>query len=361
MRRMYYIVAIVLSVIFIVAGLIYFEAPEIQNKAKVTITILTYPSLLNYGPNPNETYNYVFGNFEKWYHVNIIIKNASGDLLNALEQSGGKGYDIVIGLNNLDAYAAYKSGLFYKFTVSNESFMNVTIMKYMDSMGYVIPYEYSYLTTDYNLSGPLPLSIIKNLSLTDFYNTSIGSQFIVENPLTSITGEEFLLEEYAFYENVLRENWTNFWINAKSIYITSDWSSGFNIFESGEKQLFYSYLTDPAYNQYFNYTPIGTTPFKYENSYYSWMEVLGIGILNSSSHKPLDEDFVNWFLGKEVQNQIPINEWMFPVNNQVILPSVFHYIPNPDQIIPLNEFVNGTFVYLNLSNLELEWDEIETK
>ncbi len=361
MRRICVIAIVVVAILVIVSGIVYLVEPQTYSNQKPTITILTYSSLLQYGPNATQAYNYVFGNFEKWYNVNIVIKNASGDLLTALEQTQGKGYDIVIGLNNLDSYAAYKSGLFYKFNVSNESYLNKTLFSYMYSNGYVIPYEYSFLTTDYNLSGPIPISIIKNLTYMDLYNSSIGSQYIVENPTTSITGEEFLLGQYSFYENVLHQNWTLFWKNARDLNITSDWSSGFSLFESGYKQMLYSYITDPAYNEYFNQTPIGTTPFYFQGKYYAWMEVLGMGILNSSIHKSLDEKFINWFLGQRVENLLPTNEWMFPANSDVILPQCYEYIPNPSNIIPLNQYVNNTFLYYNLGQLELEWDAIETQ
>ncbi len=353
-----YKIWIVVVVILLAGTVIYFEYPQINSGNETVINILTYSSLLQYGPNPNETLKYVFGNFENWYHVKINLIYASGDLMTQLSQSKGQNYDIVIGLSNIDAYAAKKTNLFYNFTVSNETYLNKSLFNYL-GYGNVIPYEYSFLTNDFNYSGPVNSTIIQNLSYFDLYNRSIGSEYVTENPTTSITGEEFLLSEISFYQDVMNENWTIFWKKANSIDITADWTDGFNLFENGQKQILYSYITDPSYNYYFNYSKIGTVPFHYNNKEYAWMEVLGIGILNSSKNKALDESFVNWFLGPKVQSLIPLNEWMYPASSIVALPSCYSVNPNPSDIIPLNEYMNATYVGQNIEQWLLEWEEIE--
>jgi len=358
-RKVDYRVLIVVGIVVVAAVLIYVEYPSIESFSRPTITILTYPSFFQYGSNPNETLKYIIGNFEKWYDVNIKIVTTSGDLYQQVLESKGKGYDIVIGLNNIDSYLAARSGLFYRFNVSNESYLNRTLFSFIQGGGYVVPYEYSALTTDFNYSGKIPVGIIENLSYESLYNRTIAQQYIVENPTVSINGQDFLLGQIAFYQSILKENWTLFWQKSSHLIITEDWDSGFSLFESGSAQMFFSYQTDPSYNEYFNYSKIGTTPFHYEGKNYAWIQVLGVGILNSSKYKDLDMEFVNWFLGIQVQQQIPLNEWMYPANSEVKLPEVFSVNPPISSIIPLNSYLNISLASQNLSTWLLEWEEIE--
>jgi len=353
-----YKIWIVVVLVILAATVIYFEYPQINTGNEPVLNILTYSSLMQYGSNPNETLKYIFGNFENWYHVKINIIYASGDLMTQLAQTNGENYDIVIGLSNLDASVASKSGILYNFSVSNETYINSSLFRYMGTNN-IIPYEYSFLTNDFNYSGPINSSIIENLTYSDLYNNTIASQYITENPISSITGEEFLLGQIAFYSSILKENWTLFWKNAKNIDVTADWSDGFNLFENGQKQIFYSYITDPSYNAYFNYSRIGTVPFHFNGKEYAWMEVLGIGILNSSKNKALDKEFVNWFLGTKVQDLIPLNEWMYPASSIASIPPCYSVNPSPSDIIPLNYYMNATYIGNNIEQWLLEWKQVE--
>ncbi len=360
-RKVDYKVFIVVGLVIAAGISVYAIYPEIAPHKEPVINILTYESFFQYGRNPNQTLAYLINNFENWYHVKINLITSSQDLYNQILQSKGSGYDIVIGLNNIDSYLAANSGLLYKFSVTNETYLNKTLYSFLQSSGYVIPYEYSPLTTDYNYSGPISVQIIKNLTFSDLTNSSIAKQYIVENPTTpSINGEDFLLGQIAFYSGILHQNWTSFWNSSKGMIITQDWSSGFTLFSQGKGQMFFSYATDPAYFKYFNESPIGTTPFHYNGKSYAWMQVLGIGILNSSKHKSIDEAFVNWMLGQNVQNLIPLNEWTYPANLNVTLPAVYSVNPPVDSIIPLNSYLNMTVAARSLAEWSIEWSSIES-
>ena len=358
-KKTNYSVYVVVGIVVVAAALVYIVYPDIAPSSEPTITILTYGSFFQSGANVNQTMDYLIGNFEAWYHVKIKIVTASGDLYDQINQTKGKGYDIVIGLNNIDSYLAANSGLLYHFNVSNETYINKSLSEFIQSSGYVVPYEYSPLTTDYNLSGPLSSSILKNLSYADLSNSTIAKQYIVENPSSSINGEEFLLGQIAFYSGVLHQNWTTFWNNSKGIEVSNGWDSAFSLFENGQRQMVYSYATDPAYNAYFNYSAIGTTAFHYNGKIYAWMEVLGAAILNSSTHKSIDEKFVNWLLGANVQSLIPLNEWTYPANSNVSLPSVYEVNPPISSYIPLNSYLNMTSAANNIGAWTLEWNSIE--
>jgi thiamine transport system substrate-binding protein len=359
-KKTSYTVFVVVGIVIVAAAMVYFVYPSIVPANEPTLNILTYGSFFQYGADPNQTLDYIINNFEQWNHVKINLEYGSGDLYQQILQSKGSGYDIVIGLNNIDSYLAANSGLFYHFSVSNETYLNKTLYSFLQSSGTIIPYEFSPLTTDYNFSGPINKTVLENLSFADLTNSSVSNQYIVENPTTSINGEDFLLGQIAFYRGILNQSWTSFWNNSKGIEVTQDWDSGFSLFESGHRQMFFSYATDPSYNAFFNYSAIGTTPFHYNGKSYAWFQVLGVGILNSSKHKSLDEKFVNWLVGKNVQDLVPLNEWTYPANNNVTLPAQYSINPPVSSMIPLNSYLNMSIAVKNLSNWFLEWSSIES-
>jgi thiamine transport system substrate-binding protein len=259
----------------------------------------------------------------------------------------------------MNGIQAVNDGLLVKYVPEADSYINSTLLKEMGySSQYITPYEYSYLGIDYNRTFTGKFSP----TFQDLLSSSNVSNLIIENPTTSNTGEGFLLWEIAYYEYVLHENWTRWWNSSlptlnsnQNVY--TDWSSAFSHFESSSnRSLLVSYLTDPAYNDYFGYgNDTGSTVSVYNGTYYGWRTIYGIGIVNGSGNLTLEEKFVNYFLGNNVQNEIPTNEWMYPANSTITMPSYYNVTMNQSNITPLNDYINATAIYDNFETWETEW------
>ncbi len=63
-----------------------------------------------------------------------------------------------------------------------------------------------------------------------------------------------------------------------------------------------------------------------------------MGILKKSKNIKLSQKFVDFILTEDFQGEIPLTNWMFPVNPEVKLPDSFRYAPTPDKILYLNTF-----------------------
>ena len=98
----------------------------------------------------------------------------------------------------------------------------------------------------------------------------------------------------------------------------------------------------------------------HDGNEYGWRTIYSIGIVNGSSYEGLSEDFVNYFLGGTVQGEIPLNEWMYPANSSIPLPSVYNVTMRQTNIIPLNNFINATVIYENIQNWETEWLDLSS-
>ncbi len=359
------LIAAIIAIAIIVAGFgIYYEG-KVGDHSQNSIVIYTYDSFMAYGPNYTKAYNTIFGTFEREYGVTITVKNvSSAQLITTLEsQKSNHQSDIVIGLTEANGIQAYKDGLLVKYSPPGDNSINSSLLAEMGSASsYLTPYEYSYLGIDYNVTNPSGPEF--NPTFQDLSSSQNASNLIIENPTTDATGQEFLLWEIAYYQYLLHENWTVWWntsmpiINTHSDILPS-WGTAFNQFESSKsnQSLLVSYLSDPAYNNYFgygNYT--NSTVTAYNGIEYGWRTIYNLGIVNGSGNLNIDEKFVNYFLGKTVQDEIPTNEWMYPANSTISLPPSYSVAMNQSVIVPLNDYLNASTIYTNLQNWLLQWE-----
>jgi len=63
-----------------------------------------------------------------------------------------------------------------------------------------------------------------------------------------------------------------------------------------------------------------------------------MGILKGSKNRRLAEKFIDFILTEDFQMEIPLTNWMFPVNPEVKTPESFKYAPKPDKILFLDTF-----------------------
>lgn len=354
------IIAVALGLVFVIAGFTVFYSLQDRNVSGKTLVVYTYSSFMADGLNKTQAYQVVFGTFEKEYHVKIVVETPQDGLLATLEsQKSHPVANIVIGLTNINGIEAAKDGLLVKYVPPDSRYINSTLIQEMGcASSYLTPYEYSYLGIDYNKTG-FNGSLFQP-SFSDLLSPTNVSHILIENPITSETGQGFLLWEISYYEYVLHENWTLWWNESLphlGDHIYNSWCSAFTAFQSSPPDyLLLSYLTDPAYNVYFGYGNFtGSTVTYHDGREYGWRTIYSIGIVNGSGSTSLAEDFVNYFLGSTVQNEIPFNEWMYPANSSIPLPSVYNVTMNHSNIIPLNDYINATDIYQNLDNWDTEW------
>lgn len=357
------LIALTIALLLVAASFGTYYALTSVQPGKRNIVIYTYSSFMAYGANKTAAFNTVFGTFEREYHVNITVRTLSQGLLSTLQaQKQSPQADIVIGLTNVDGVAAANDGLLVKYSPPSAAYVNKSLMSEMGSASsYLTPYEYAYLGIDYNRSvfGPSGSQFMPGFQyLSD--NSTAASNLLMENPLTDSTGQGFLLWQIAYYEHVLRQNWTEWWNAVKQYsygHIYDSWDTAFGQFGSGPNtNLVVSYLTDPAYNQFSGYgNGTGSTAVYHNGTAYGWRTIYCVGIVNGSKNIALDKAFVNYFIGPTVQNEIPLNEWMYPANVTTQLPSVFNYAVNQSSVVPLNTYLDASAIAAKLQEWELEW------
>jgi thiamine transport system substrate-binding protein len=93
-----------------------------------------------------------------------------------------------------------------------------------------------------------------------------------------------------------------------------------------------SYTTSPAYHvEYEETTRYRAAIFKEGN----YLQIEGMGIVKGAKNMPLAKKFIDFIVTVDFQKEIPLTNWMFPVNPDVKLPDSFDYAPKPKKILSL--------------------------
>jgi len=333
----------IVAVVVVVAG---FGVAEYLSSGlgEPTLIVFTYPSLFG-GPG-TDAFNAVFGPFESAHHVRIDVEYPPGTLASTLlAQANAPSADLVIGLDEITAPEAEAHHLLTPYTPPELANISPALVSEISPDLGVVPYEYGYLALDYNYSFYAAThGAVGQATFPDFVtNSSWARQLLIEDPTVDITGEEFLAWQIEYYENVLHENWTDFWSGVLpnlAFKPAPDWGTAFGEFTSppGAPGLVVSYSTDPAYEAYYGQSgSFNSTVSWWNGTAYGWRTIYGIGIVAGTRHLALDQEFENWFLGGAVQSQIPTTEWEYPANATVPVPSVYDAAIDPASIVALND------------------------
>ena len=341
-----------------------------KTTANPTLQIYTYQSLMS------DAYYNIAGNFTAYSGINVNITRFSdaNELVTQLV-SGGSKADLIIGIDNALINLINVSDYFVQYdNTSVLNNINSNLINNLDPGHYLIPYDYGVIALTYQnqLINSSNYPFLNNFTFNDLLNSNLASKIIVEDPQISSTGLGFLLSTIATYGDnntnitgLLGKDWRPFWKQLNNKFtVTGSWNDALTSFLNPKAQLpvMVSYLTDPAYN-YCRYNDTSTSSAittLSNGSKTGWFQVEGLGVVKNSPNQVAAKKFMDWFLSKDLQDQIPESQWMYPSNTQAIIPACFSEsgIPNPNTIIPLNNYLTTGNLKSYLNNWLDEWQQI---
>jgi thiamine transport system substrate-binding protein len=328
-----------------------------------TIVVYTYPSLLGGADCDPAVYSTVFASFAQTHHVRFELECPAGTLVSTLlSQQNAPGADLVIGLDELTTPIAEAHGLLVPYAPPELANVSPDLVSELSPDDGAVPYEYGYLAIDYaSAFANATDGAVAHATLQEFANNSSwADQLLTESPLLDLTGEEFLVWQILYYEQVLHENWTAFWNDVRGSLPNPapDWGTAYGEFldAPGQNQMVVSYSTDPAYAaEYGEAGAFNSTLAWWNGTAYAWRTIYGIGIVAGTRHLALDEEFENWFLSPTVQAEIPLNEWEYPAVPTTPLPAVFDAALNTSGADVLNTATTPSAIAADLPGWVNEW------
>ena len=313
-----------------------------------SLVIYTYESLL---ADPGYDYISGFANFsgipEEEIQV-ILLDDANSVVTQAALEKNNPVADVLIGIDNVLIHTAKEEGILQSY--DSPALVNISqdIIDNLDPEKYVLPYDMGVIALWYDLGrmNSTTNPELDSLTLEDILDYDLDKNLIVENPNFSSPGLGFLLWTIAVYgdekigfNGLLSQDWRKWWKEAKKdLRIASSWGDAFSIYYTEENRpIMVSYGTSPAYDVCHPDYGVGegnpppsaavvshenptALPYIRENA---WLQIEGIGLVKNAPHDVEAKKFIDWFLDTDLQDNIPLNNWMFPANVQANIPTCF--------------------------------------
>lgn len=286
-----------------------------------TLSILTYNSF-----SVSED---IVAAFEKENQVKIqFIESGDGTtMLNqAILSKEAPIADVIIGLNSIMLSRALDNDILIPY--ESPELANISDQYRMDKENRALPFNFGNVCINYDTAWYEEKGLTVPASWDDLINPNYSGQLVVENPITSTPGLAFLLATIAAYgEDGFIDYWKS--LLANKIEIADGWSTAYYTNFSagggmGPLPMVVSYDASPAAAPFYAETEMETAPtasILSDGMCYQVVEFLGI--LKGAQNQELAEKFVDAMLGKEWQEDLPGQMFVFPVNKDATLPDVF--------------------------------------
>ena len=335
----------VLTVLLLLSFSQVFSTGNQESTDKTELTIYAYDSFASeWGPGPS-----IIENFKKetGIDINIISSGDSGQVLQKiiLEKNNPKA-DIVIGIDNNLLYRALNEEVLLAY--KSPSLKSVPIELHFDPTYHITPYDYGYFAFIYDTE------VLKNIpeSLSDLLSPEYNKKIIIMDPRTSSPGLGLL----HWTVSVFQDQYLDFWEQLKPnlLTVTDGWDNGYGLFTAGEAPIVLSYTTSPAYHVEYEDTERYQALLFDEGHY---LQIEGAGIVKGTKNLTAAKLFIDFLLTKEVQEGLPLTNWMYPVVNGIVLPESYKFAPKPgiQLSLPADDMA------LHLDKRLKEWTELMSK
>jgi thiamine transport system substrate-binding protein len=199
----------------------------------------------------------------------------------------------------------------------------------LDPSNSVLPVDYGDVCINYDKAYFSDNSLAVPQSLEDLTKPEYAGLLVAENPATSSTGLAFLLATVAhFGEDGYLAYWSD--LKANDVVIVDSWDTAYytNFSASsgkGPQPMVVSYRTSPVAEVIFADPPVDEAPTaSIDSPGTCFRQIEFVGILKGTQNRALAEEFVDFMLSKQFQEDVPLQMFVFPVKSNVDLPLEFN-------------------------------------
>jgi thiamine transport system substrate-binding protein len=270
----------------------------------------------------------VLAEFEKANNAKIKVLPA-GDAGAALNQAilskNNPLGDVFFGVDNTFLSRALKADIFEPY--NSPALGDVPDQFKLDPTNRLLPVDYGDVCLNYDKAWFARKGIRPPANLEDLTKPAYKGLTVVENPATSSPGLAFLLATIGHFGE---KGYLNYWkaLRANDVLVVDGWQqayySNFTAASDGNRPIVVSYASSPPAEVYFAKTPLTEAPTGVVVSDGScFRQVEFVGILKGTKHPALARKLVDFMLSKTFQEDVPLQMFVFPVNQKAGLPDVF--------------------------------------
>lgn len=248
--------------------------------------------------------------------------------------------DVLFGVDNTFLSRALEADIFDPY--ASPALADISAAFQLDPSNRARPVDYGDVCINYDKAYFADNSLAVPQSLEDLTEPEYASLLVVQNPATSSTGLAFLLATVAhFGEDGYLAYWND--LKANGVVVVDGWETAYytNFSASsgrGPQPMVVSYGTSPAAEVIFADPPVDEAPTaSILGPDTCFRQIEFVGILKGTQNRPLAEKFVDFMLGKQFQEDMPLQMFVYPVNPNAVLPEAFtKYAQAPAQTATLS-------------------------
>ena len=304
-----------------------------QSTEPQTITIMTHDSF--------SVSEEVVKTFEDANHAKVVFLQSgdAGAVLNkAILTKDAPLADVLFGVDNTFLSRALESDIFEIY--ASPALQDIPAEFKLDSSNRALPVDYGDVCINYDKAYFVDKNLPVPQSLEDLTKPEYSDLLVVENPATSSTGLAFLLATVAHYGDSFTEYWQA--LKDNGVVVVDGWETAYytNFSASsggGPQPMVVSYGTSPAAEVIFADPPVTDAPTaSILGSDTCFRQIEFVGILKGTQHRALAEKFVDFMLGKQFQEDVPLQMFVYPLNPNAALPDAFtKYAQSPEKTATL--------------------------
>jgi len=232
--------------------------------------------------------------------------------------------DVFYGVDNTFLSRALNEGIFEPY--ASPLLSQIPDQFKLDPQNQALPVDYGDVCLNYDKNYFKDKSIAPPQNLQDLVKPGYKSLLVVENPATSSTGLAFLLATIGqFGENGYLDYWKG--LVANDVLTVNDWTQAYNTEFTrggGTRPVVVSYGSSPAFEVVDASKPVSEPPTAAVVSDGScFRQIEFVGILKGTPNRDLAKKWVDFMLGTAFQEDMPLQMYVFPVNQQAKLNDVF--------------------------------------
>lgn len=199
----------------------------------------------------------------------------------------------------------------------------------LDEANRLIPVDYGFVNINADRLWFEEQGLALPETLEDLADPIYSGLLVVENPATSSPGLAFLLTTIAYFGE---SDYLDFWqsLRENDVLVTSGWSEAYYTHftvgsgGSGDRPLVVSYSTSPPADVLFaedGRTEPASVNINFPNGTFRQIEY--VGIIDGTENREAAEQFVDFLLSRPVQEDIPLQMFVYPVLPEAELPDLF--------------------------------------
>jgi thiamine transport system substrate-binding protein len=284
--------------------------------------------------------------FEQANNVKVTFL-ASGDagaaLNKAILSKEAPLADVFYGVDNTFLSRALDTDIFEPY--QSPALANIPARFQLDPDHRLLPVDYGDVCINYDKNYFAEKELPVPVTLEDLIKPEYIGLLVVENPATSSPGLAFLLATVAHFGD---PGYLDFWASLRDngLVVVNDWETAYyNNFSAssgqGPQPMALSYGSSPPAEVIFAETPISDAPTaSIVGPDTCFRQIEFVGILKGTQQRALAEKFVDFMLGKQFQEDMPLQMFVYPVNPDATLPEEFvKYAQIPEQPAQLDPAV----------------------